>query len=867
MSASSRTPRATVVVAMHLGQPRSLLRTLTSAGFGVFGGRLGPRPLASAELGCRIGVMGVGLALALSACGGAGAEVETHVVDAAATINAAMDGTQAVQDFLIYFGMSAQKGDGSFSYYDEVLDRAAEGLGESVALDGGMTLSPVDSLEGDVRSADGEVIPSVSLDFALLQAGPDAIDTDQAPLTLDGGDVNGRGLLVEIFTAEFAERRTHVGPGDVGAVDLTFVSRIAPGDDLSSAYILGQTFPGDPAEEAGLSPHDLFVYRWNLGLVGVFGDAAGMNLVIDDGVVAIEGSTIVLTEPKVAAIAEASVSARTVGLEVVEKVLEAIARGEKLVTLAFCSDLECDAELVISVEADGELFWRFDPPGDGEIGFYGDPGNLATSLVSLFGDMACIKRATDLISKNESAFGSGYWNFESSENYGPGEAARLYCEDPQPLGKTGGTFGDVHVTTFDGRGYDNHAAGEFLVFDNGTATVQMRLSPWEDSDAVSIVTAVAVGVGDHEVSMHQDNRIWIDGVEPGLQRGESVLVGDAALLWTGTGWVIVWPDGTEVRVNGGQHQDIAVGSPTVLNPLIMLVTSSDPNAVGMLGSPDGDITNEFVTRSGEPVDSDLTVDFEGFYSTYVDTWRINQEESLFHYENGETTDTFTIAGFPRVRYELGDLDPDVRADAEAACIDGGIERLELLEGCIFDVALTGDYGFVYDTYLVQSKTSAPVLPPTTETTNPPPVTGDGVNSVTVGPLTIGFGAEPPVVLPANVLWQCQATEAGFFAESRFYETEDRRYEISLIYQYADANPAGVEEFIMIIKRNGDEIAWMMTSTDPMSGSLTSVEVDGSTLTATGTAVLNDPYDPTLFVGANIPPNRIEPFTLQANCDR
>ncbi len=841
----------------------------------------------------------VTLALLVAGCGGSAGEGldtedEASATDAKAMMDAAMGGTPAVQDFLLYLDMSVQTDDGPVSYYDEVLERATQGAAEPVELAGGFTLTAVDSLEGDVGDSSGEAIPSLSLDFGVLTAGPEArsagaealaavlaaSNPDAEPFRFDESESDGRGLLVEIFTADFAESRTHVGPGDVGAVDLTFVSKIAPGDDLTSAYVLGQTFPGDPAEEAGLSPHELFAYRWNRGLIGALGDNGDVGLSVDGTVIAIEGSTMVLTRPKQAAVFEATLQGDVEGARILEAV-----RANDFVGPYEIFDLRSQSEGYswrVLRQPDGNYTVvlgdenRVDPDVDRFGTVAGLKDVTPEGLIELLGTVprftACVVEATRLLKNNEAAFGPldtdaiDTSELEDDATPSPAESANEYCEDPPGIFDllVAGTYGDVHMTTFDGSSYDNQAAGEFLVFDNDTATVQARLAPWPGSDAVSIVTAVAVGVGDHEISMHQGSRLWVDGEERELQRGETVAVGDAALLWTGTGWVIVWPDGTEVRVTGGLPRVSAEGASTSSSPLMMLIVSPEGNAEGMFGSPDGDWTNDWVTRSGELLDPEIRFDFENFYPTYVDTWRITEDESLFRYDSGESTATFTIEGFPRVKYDLDDLDPDARADAEAACAAGGIERPEMLEGCTLDVALTGDYGFVYDTYVVQSHT--PAAPADVEVDEPPPP-ADGQNALSIGPLTIGFGAEPPSVVPNSaVQWQCQAADGSLFATSRFQETEDRQYEITIEYLDAETSRDGAPSFRLIVRRNGDPTTWMQTA--DASGTLDSIELDGSTLTASGTAFLNDPFNPAFFPGGgNLDSSGFEAFALQVNCDR
>ncbi|MGB8360327.1 MAG: hypothetical protein WCE80_02910, partial [Acidimicrobiia bacterium] len=246
-----------------------------------------------------------------------------------------LGGTQAVQDFAIHIDMAKQTDDGPVSFYQEVLDRAETGQGEPVDLAGDFTFTPTDSIEGREVDESGKVLPSLSVDFGLLGASTevlaaarnDLVDTfaavgnaEMADL-LDGVNPVGARLLVEIVTADLAKRRTHVGPGDRSAVDITFVDTVAPGDGITSVYLFGETLPGDPAEESGLSAPALFTYRWNHGLISLLGGDDGIDMVFDETAIAVKGSTILSRETKRAALAGASFEGFLDGIRMAENTL------------------------------------------------------------------------------------------------------------------------------------------------------------------------------------------------------------------------------------------------------------------------------------------------------------------------------------------------------------------------------------------------------------------------------------------------------------------------------------------------------------------------------------------------------------------
>jgi hypothetical protein len=422
----------------------------------------------------------------------------------------------------------------------------------------------------------------------------------------------------------------------------------------------------------------------------------------------------------------------------------------------------------------------------------------------------------------------------------PGGVSCFEPEPPEPP-MTGTTFGDVHVATFDALGYDNQSVGEFWVFDNGTVQVQMRLEPVEGSQGASIVTAAAVGVGGHTVSMHPIGETWIDGAETALERGRPFDLGAAELLRSPGHWTIVTADGTVVEVS-----DIVA---LTTDALIVTIRPSAVPSVGMFGSADGNPDNDLVTRDGIQLEAHTRFDTEFFHASFVDSWRITQEESLFHYGPGESTESFLIEGFPQSWLTVADLPELERTKADRLCGEVGVTREDLLAACVFDVVVTGDPAFAYQSFLVQATTPGHAE-----------VSGDGGSQVTVGDLTLDM--DDPVAT-----WECAVAEGTFFAQGGLREGDDL-YELALEYYDPAASEIGEERLTMTVFLNGTPHAWMLSWLDVPTGTIEDLAFDGSTLTATGTAYLNDPPDPSLTLFAPIPAGTpLQAFSVQATCDQ
>lgn len=843
--------------------------------------------------------------------------------EAKAMIDAAMGGTQAVQDFVIHIDLAEQTGETSESFYQDVVALAIAEVGESFELAGGFTFVPVESIEAEVIDSNGTVLPTLAVDFGLLTFTEDAFGVSRSSLLeafpsdqtellgfIDTLQSEGSGLLVEVITADFSQARTHVGPGDRTAIDLTSISSVAPGDAVTSLHVFGQTLPGDPEEESGLTAHELFSYRWNQGLVNVLGSEDGPSFVNDQTLRVVEGSTILTRDAKYALVTAFSVMSAIEALELLpfgrewgynepDSAVE-VARGDGwLATFnIFGAPYSVRPDFAIClhvVGSDGTV-------GDRRCEYINDldlqPVDTSPRfvLMTLVGLLRCAELAGEMYRRNQgagipvneirSAFGRPPLEPASTtttdpdlrhpldppdstdpfDSLVPPADPRGLCELPRRAGRTAGMFGDVHFTTFDQLIIQNQAAGEFLVFDNEVATVQMRTEPWEDSDSVSVATAVAARMGDHTVSIHLDTEsssglTYIDGVLAETDRGEAVAIGGAALSWSGFGWMVVWPDGTELQV-----------FPDTTG-LVVFVTS-DSTSVGMLGGDgDGIAENDRVTRSGAvmPFDRSEPTSWEEHYGVYVDSWRITREESLFYYGPGESTETYTLEGFPASYWEVADLDPVVRDEAEAVCVDGGITREDILDACVLDVALTGDPAFAFAAYRVQASIPSHASPLGGSVVGPSlPGTED---MLVVGDFTFEFGADHRFTEGPQAFGGCRFNEFiadHLFASTRFTAEDGATMDFRFEYLPPDATGNGKEALEILAQEDGNIVVWAQINWEGVpltAGSIEAISRADNTVSITGTAYLNE--DP-LFRFSNIYQElpdgaRFLPFTLRVTC--
>jgi alpha-tubulin suppressor-like RCC1 family protein len=112
---------------------------------------------------------------------------------------------------------------------------------------------------------------------------------------------------------------------------------------------------------------------------------------------------------------------------------------------------------------------------------------------------------------------------------------------------------------------------------------------------------------------------------------------------------------------------------------------------GLLGNFDRDKSNDFQNRSGFTYT--VPISTEQLYNEWGESWRIEQNESLFDYEDNDNTYSFVDRTYPSGIVSLETLSPSARINGENACRAAGVVHPEVFKACVIDVALTGNPGW------------------------------------------------------------------------------------------------------------------------------------------------------------------------------
>ena len=235
-------------------------------------------------------------------------------------------------------------------------------------------------------------------------------------------------------------------------------------------------------------------------------------------------------------------------------------------------------------------------------------------------------------------------------------------------------------------------AGEFVAAHDGDFLIQTREEPWPGSRRVAVNTAVAANVAGDRVEVHLANghlALLVNGAVAAIKSGPLPKGGDLVLGSHQSKDLLAvdWPDGSYLLVT--MYGTMA---------LTLLVSAAPVHAgklSGLLGDDNDDPANDLRVGTGAPI-SEVTHDT--LYPKYADSLRISQSGSLFTYNAGASTATYTDRTFP-------DKTPDPLPNAgwaKTVCQQYGITDPVSLAECLLDVASTGSAEFVGGAVVAQN---------------------------------------------------------------------------------------------------------------------------------------------------------------------
>jgi hypothetical protein len=263
----------------------------------------------------------------------------------------------------------------------------------------------------------------------------------------------------------------------------------------------------------------------------------------------------------------------------------------------------------------------------------------------------------------------------------------------------GRSYGDPHLSSFDGANYSFQTVGEFVLVKSLKNNLEIQCRQKPQNDNFSLNTAVALNVEGDRVAIYAEDKpdfdaspVRVNGIPIQLAGRSYFLPKGGNIRLTGRNYIITYPTGeiANIEMRG-------TGSVQFLNVTIQVFDCDQNNFQGLLGNANRNADDDFngnnrvntaVTYTSVFGNSSISKHAEKEYlaflaGTFAEEWRINESTSLFDYGIGQSTLTFTDRSFPRVHFTIDDLSPEQTANARRNCEDRGILASDL-RGCIFD---------------------------------------------------------------------------------------------------------------------------------------------------------------------------------------
>ncbi len=346
---------------------------------------------------------------------------------------------------------------------------------------------------------------------------------------------------------------------------------------------------------------------------------------------------------------------------------------------------------------------------------------------------------------------------------------------------SGRSYGDPHLSSFDGKAFSFQTVGEFILAKSVSGSVQVQTRQRADGDDFSLNTAIAMNVGGDRVCIYADEKPDADFSNPVRIDGQSIRVSETTYYLAhggnirnkGNKYVITWPTGENVTCEITNRSKF-----NFMNVTTQIYPCIPGGYEGLLGNANGVADDDINTRNNRydyasanrfntvfgGQTATMSNEAEKEYLVYLSkefgqAWRVTPMTSLFDYGPGQSTEYFTDYTFPRYHRTVRDLNQNQRENARRECERNGISGNEL-EGCIFDQAYVGLPPSRKPDY--EDPTRGAVLATVdrsklVKNVNPPLPTGSGpvkpATSAPVKPVTGSTGTESktPIDKPAPVV--------------------------------------------------------------------------------------------------------------------
>lgn len=299
--------------------------------------------------------------------------------------------------------------------------------------------------------------------------------------------------------------------------------------------------------------------------------------------------------------------------------------------------------------------------------------------------------ALDEVEGNTGQIGRWFFNVRS------GDIVSADIPALPDVGVNGWTAGDPHLLTLDGVPYDFHAAGEFVLLraTNGSNfEIQSRMTPVGESVSVNAAIGIRAENGSSiMVDAFDSSPVSVDGTAIEIDNFGFIDVGNDRVYREDDTYTILFA-GNDGIVNAGDSRIIIEVHEGRVDLDIRLNTDLAGALEGLLGNANGNPDDDIFLADGTVLDRPLT--FEDLYGQYRDDWRVTtNEQSLFHYEDGESLEGFYLPDYPGGIVSITDFSAEDVTAAQQAVQNAGLSEGSVnYNNAVLDYLLTGDASFI-----------------------------------------------------------------------------------------------------------------------------------------------------------------------------